>query len=177
MKIFKIVSNCLFGLIVVILFSLLILTSFSKDKYLPRIGNYSIMEVNGKSMHPIIKNGDLIAIYRKEKKSYEVKDVVSFIMKDGSITTHEIVNKEIVDGEYRYYTKGINNNYQDNDYINEKQIIGIYKGFRIPLLGHVIGFSKTKFGYFTLVVIPLGIIFMVLTKELIKEVKKKRGEE
>lgn len=177
MKTLKIVSNCLFGLVVVILFSLLILTSFSKDKVLPKVGNYSIMEVNGNSMHPVIKNGDLIVICREEKEFYEIRDIVSFVMDDGSITTHEIVDKELVDDEYRYYTKGVNNNYQDNDYINKKQIIGIYKGFRIPLLGYLVGFSKTKIGYFTLVVIPLGIIFIVLANELIKEVKKKRGEE
>ena len=77
----------------------------------------------------------------------------------------------------RYYTKGENNNYQDNDYIEIKHIIGEYKGFRIPLLGYVIGFGSTTVGYVLLVILPLGFISYLVVKELLKEISKKRGED
>ena len=128
-------------------------------------------------MHPSIKNGDLIAIDRRIKEKYEVGNVVTFITDDGSVITHEIIRVDDSTETVRYYTKGENNNYQDNDYIEIKHIIGEYKGFRIPLLGYVIGFGSTPFGYVLLVILPLGFISYLVAKELLKEISKKRGED
>ena len=41
----------------------------------------------------------------------------------------------------------VNNNYQDNKCVRPEQIIGEYKGFRIPLLGYFISFANTRIGY------------------------------
>ena len=128
-------------------------------------------------MYPIIKNGDLIAIDRSEKEKYDVGNIVSFVSEDGSIITHEIIRIDDSTETIRYYTKGENNNYQDNDYIEIKHIIGEYKGFRIPLLGYVIGFGSTPVGYVLLVILPLGFVSFLVVKELLKEISKKRGED
>ena len=128
-------------------------------------------------MNPELKNGYLIAVDRNIKDRYETGDIVSFI--DGetnAIITHEIVEVAEVDNEIRYATKGINNTNIDDDYIVNKQIIGEYKGFKIPVIGYISIFASTNIGYLLLVVIPLGIVFVFLMIELIKEVYKKKGE-
>lgn len=175
MKVLKIIGNCLFGFVSIVLLFLLFLGFANKDEDVSKIGNYSLLHVQGTSMKPSIKNGDLIVIDRRSKDKYEVGDVVSFRMSDGTIITHEIVKVEI-DDEYRYFTKGTNNNYQDNDYVQIKQIIGEYKGIRVPLLGYVVGFANSGIGYWLLIVVPLGLVLVCVTRELIKEVLKKKGE-
>ena len=146
-------------------------------KDINKIGNYSLLQVEGDSMYPLIKNGDLIAIDRRVNNKYNVGDVVSFIADEqGTIITHKIVEIKEDDQGYHYFTRGVNNNYQDNDYIEIKQIIGEYKGFRIPLLGYVIRFSNTIIGYSLLVILPLGVLFVLIVKELLKEILK-RGED
>lgn len=177
MKVIKVIGNCLFGLIAISLLVILFFTFINRGNDIPKIGNYSILEVEGTSMHPSIKNGDLIAIDRRIKEKYEVGNVVTFITDDGSVITHEIIRVDDSTETVRYYTKGENNNYQDNDYIEIKHIIGEYKGFRIPLLGYVIGFGSTPFGYVLLVILPLGFISYLVAKELLKEISKKRGED
>lgn len=176
MKFIKFIGNCLFGFVVILDLLLLFFAFINRREEIPKIGSYSLLEVKGSSMYPSIKNGDLIAIDRSNKDKYEVGNVVSFIMEDGAIFTHEIIKVEDVNDNYKYFTKGINNTYQDNDYIEIKQIIGEYKGFRIPLLGYVVGFANTGLGYVLLIIIPLGLIFILALKELLKEIRKKRGE-
>ncbi len=169
------IFNCLFGVVVAIFLVFISFCFFSKNSGVTKIGNYSLLAVEGKSMHPVIKNGDLIAVYRINGECNE-KDIVSFMIEDGSIITHEIV-KKVKDGDsYRYFTKGVNNNYQDNDYIEIKQIIGIYKGFRVPLIGHIVNFASTVLGYILLVVIPTSLICGLIIYDFVKEVLKKRGE-
>ena len=172
MRILKKTNDYVFWGFVVLLLIVLSCVFVNRNSELPRIGNYSLLEVEGDSMYPRIRNGDLIAINRKKKETYEVGDIVTFVAEDGSIITHQIVKVE----EDRYFTKGVNNTYQDNDYIEIRHIIGEYKGFRIPLIGYVVGFANTGFGYIVMVVIPLGVIFGLVVKELLKEISKKRGE-
>lgn len=175
MKKNNLIFNGLFGLIVILFFVFISFCFFNKDNGITEFGNYSVLSVRGKSMHPIIKNGDLIVVYRGQKE-YSEGDIVSFMVDDGSIITHEIVKKENDGDYYKYFTKGVNNNYQDNDYIEIKQIVGIYKGFRVPLLGHVVNFASTSFGYILLVVFPVSLISGFIIYEFFKEVLKKRGE-
>ena len=175
MKFVRIISNSLFCIIIV---SLLLIICFSfNDKNIPRIGNHSLLVVRGKSMNPELKNGYLIAVNREIKDRYEVGNVISFVDSNSkAIITHEIVEVAEVNDEIRYLTKGINNTNIDDDYVVNKQIIGEYEGFKIPLLGYVTIFASTNVGYLLLVVLPLGIVFVLLMIELIKEVNKKKGE-
>ena len=177
-KVAKIMSNCLIGVMIVVLLFLLVVSLFSKDSVF-NIGGYSLLYINGDSMYPKLKDGDLIAINRNKRNIYEVGDVVSFVMNDENnniLVTHEI--KEVISNDYYvgYVTQGINHNEDDGIVIHD-EIIGEYKGFRIPLLGYVVEFSNTRIGYLILVVVPLGVMSVIAIYELMKEVSKKKEEK
>lgn len=177
-KFIKITSNCLIGVMTTLLLFLLIISSFSKDSVF-NIGGYSLLYVSGDSMYPKLKDGDFIVINRNKKDVYDVKDIVSFMMIEDNKTilvTHEI--KEVIENDYYigYVTQGINHN-EDDGVVIHNEIIGEYKGFRIPLLGYVVKFSNTRIGYLVLVVVPLGIMSVIAIYELMKEVSKKKGEK
>lgn len=173
MKILKIICNCLFICIIVSLFMIIYL-SFNRKEDIPSINDSSILVVKGESMTPILKNGDLIVIDRELKSKYEINDIVSYSI-EGIIVTHEIIDIKEIGEEIRYYTKGVNNVNQDKYYITNDQIIGEYKGIRIPIIGYISIIANTNIGYLLLVIVPLGLIFVFLAVELIKEIKK-RGE-
>ena len=173
MKILKLVCNCLFMCIIVSLF-LMIYLSFNRDDDIPVINGSSILVVKGESMYPILKNGDLIFIDRKDKRGYGINDIVSYYIED-IIVTHKIVDIKENNGEIRYYTKGINNVNQDKYYITNDQIIGEYKGIKVPMIGYISILASTNLGYLLLVVVPLGLVFILLVIEVMKEITK-RGE-
>jgi len=175
MKIIKIISNCLISVIIIVLLILLFISFSSRNDGLSNIGNYSLLDVNGSSMKPKLRNGDLIAVNRKIKDQYEVGDIISFAKETDEgvmIITHKVIDVKD-DG---YVTKGINNPNQDDSIVMHSEIIGEYKGFRIPLIGYMVRVSRTQVGYLLLVVMPLGLIFMFSVYELLKEISKKKGE-
>jgi len=178
-KIFKIINNCFITFVIIVLFFNLIVSFFGKEDTF-KISRYSFLDVNGDSMYPRIKNGDFIAIDTKKKDKYDVNDVISYKKKtiDGTIlVTHKI--KEVIENEngYKYVTEGINNPKEDEGMVSNNEIIGEYKNFRIPLLGHLVKFSRTKIGYLVLVILPLGAMLLWASYELIEEISKKKGEK
>ena len=175
-KTFKIIFNILFSIITIFSIFILFLSITNKND-VPVIGKYSLLSVKGNSMYPVIKNGDLIVINRKHESSYEINDIISFMDSDRKITvTHQIVDIVNENGEFKYLTKGVNNNNIDGDYVLENEIIGKYEKVKIPFIGFVINFASTTIGYIILVVIPLGILLLIAIYKLIKEFDKK-GEE
>ena len=178
-KIIKVISNCFVGLIIVVLLVLLLMNFSSKDDGLVKFGNYSLLDVNGNSMKPKLKNGDLIAIDRNLKEKYSVGDIVSFLVEvddEYMIVTHRIETVEKINDIVRYTTKGIHNDEADSWMIKNNEIIGEYKGFRVPLIGYLVRGSRTEIGYLLLVVVPLGVVLLFSVYELIKEISKKKGE-
>ena len=174
-KIINVCINAFFCLLTIILLFLFVINSFGKNGKLVKIFNYSFLDVNGNSMYPEIRNGDLIVIDRDLKNNYKIKDIISYYMEvDGKriIVTHEIVDIN----EHGFITKGINSSIEDYDIVTINEIIGEYKGIRIPCMGYVIRFANTSIGYLLLVVIPLGIILLIASYELIKEVVKKKED-
>lgn len=175
----KVCCNCFISLMIVVFIVLLFVSFSSKKDGLAKIGKYSLLDVNGDSMYPKIKDGDYIAIYRKIKDVYEIGDIVSFVLEtdEGNLlVTHKIVDVKEYGNTYMYTTKGINNEINDEKTILNEEIIGEYKNFRIPLLGYVVRFSRTNIGYLLLVVLPLGLVLLFATYELIKEIGIKKGE-
>ena len=178
-KFIKVISNCFIGLLIVILLCLLLISAFSKNSIF-KIGNWSLFAINGNSMDDVIKDGDLIAVNRDIKSIYEKNDIVCYYSHSKNkvmIIAHQIVEVYEDDSNVLYLTKGINNDYDDETLVNHNEIIGEYKNFRIPLLGYVVRFSNTTWGYLCLVVLPLGVMSVIVTYELMKELSKKKEEK
>lgn len=175
MKILKIISNCFVSLLIVMMLILLFFAFSSKDNGITKFGKYSLLDVNGNSMKPLINDGDLIVIDTRVKETYEVGDVISFVKKvEGKMI---VVTHEIVDVIYSgYVTEGQNNDEVDDWVVYSDEIVGEYTGFRIPFIGYIIEFSRTQVGYLLLIVLPLGLICFISIYELIRELGNKKGE-
>ena len=108
-------------------------------------------------MAPTIDTGDIVFI--KETQEINKDDIISFKV-NGSVVTHRVVDIiQDENNEVQYRTKGDANPTEDIETANMNNIEGKYF-FKIPKVGTVILFLKTKEGLFILICIfALGMFF------------------
>lgn len=186
--------------------TVVIFSSFGNDEKLPGFGKIMWASVQTDSMVGVFNPGDLIFVKKMDiNETYDlnVGDIITFktsedINKNGKfddLNSHEIVrieNEGTLD--VKYITRGRNANIteDDKDPVRPANIIAIYQDFRIPLLGAVVDFLKTQWGFGIFVVIPVLALFVyylvsfillitpkkkVLTAETEEEIKQRAIEE
>lgn len=94
---------------------------------------YGILVIGSGSMTGSINKGDAIIFEAYDKQKISEGDVLIFEQEETKIV-HRVINIKLVNGEYRYYTKGDANEQADDYYVTISQILGVYK-FKIPHLG------------------------------------------
>lgn len=156
----------------VIIFSFGILVVFSM---FPIAGNMKLLTVLSGSMEPQIHTGSLIFI--RPVGEYNVGDVVTKTTEEESTTiTHRIIEKEIIDSNAVFVTKGDANNVADNEKVPQEKIVG--KVFlNIPYLGYAVNFAKTKQGLILIIIIPAVIIIFEELVKIKDEVVRMRKEK
>lgn len=165
------------NIIVAILLAIGILIAIS---LLPINNNYKLYTVRTGSMEPTIPIGSVIAV--KSQPDYQSGDIITFLSqqaknKDES-TTHRIISKEGVVGNYEYTTKGDANDSADAEKIPQYKIIG-KSLFHIPLIGYLLVYLKTLPGLILIIIIPATIIIYEESKKIHSEAKniiKKRKD-
>lgn len=94
---------------------------------------YGILVVGSSSMAGTIDKGDVIIYERFSGEQLEKGQVIVFT-KDNIKTIHAIENVQAKNNETIYYTKGTNNQQQDEGYRTKNDIIGVVK-FKIIDIG------------------------------------------
>lgn len=174
MKAIKRIGGILLDILIALVIILGIITTIisltSNEDGIPSVFGYSPFSIQTNSMSPTLKTGDLIIVKAIDPSSLKVDDIISYydtIDGENVIKTHRIVS--IIDDSTRLYTtRGDNNDVEDNYVLTEVDIIGKYQNIRIPLLGYIIDFFKSKWGFLLFIIIPLAIIFLVQLVGLIK---------
>lgn len=121
------------------------------------------------SMQPKLQIGDIVIV--KNYQNYKVGDIVTYREND-NIVTHRIVhiNKDKEQNDI-YFTKGDNNNAEDNIMIQKNDIIGkVVK--KIPKVGLISLFIEHNI---KLIIIVILLIFTC--NYLIKSLNKKSQKE
>ena len=181
----KIAGNVVFALCLVIAIVATFLTLGNREDEKPAsLFGISMLAVKTDSMHPTIKVGDLIFINQKAD-SVDEQDIITFfttISGERVLNTHRIIDVIPEGGmvEERYETKGDNEAIADPIFVSKSEVIGLYNGTRIPVVGHVINFATTGTGFFVLIVIPLFGYFayhVVRVVLVAKEYKKEKEKE
>ena len=124
----------------------------------------SYVVVSG-SMEPAISPNDAVIVEGVSPTSVESGDVIVFSERGASdddgldVTSHRVVG--VTDGENgpAFETKGDANEEPDRGLVPASALVGRV-AFTIPLIGHVITFASTRFGFFALVGIPLGLLVL-----------------
>ena len=97
----------------------------------PRIGNYSVMNIVSESMEPTIERGSYILIKQVDSEDVKKGDVICFYSTDPNIygcpNTHRVVEEPYIeDGELKFVTQGDRNLIADSTPAEGDRLIGIY---------------------------------------------------
>ena len=164
-KILKIIFGVIIWTIIIIATLITISTLRTRGREVPNVFGYVPLVVKSESMEPEIMTGDLIVTkeYNPNKRELKEKDIISFyaeIQNQRVVITHRIEHIININGMVAYVTKGDNNKISDENQVAPGDVIAVYDGFRIPYLGTLINFIKTKVGFICCVILPLALFFI-----------------
>lgn len=120
--------------------------------------------VQSSSMEPAIPTGSVVFV--KEIPAGQVDeriqegDVITFAdSRNAPTTTHRVVEKHEAENSVRIVTKGDANEDPDPEPVYRDEVIGVVT-MSIPLLGYVVAFSKSTWGWFLMIVVPVVLLLM-----------------
>lgn len=163
-KVFKKICDVLVTLVIIMTIIITLISFNSNSKGISNIFGYIPLSIQSSSMEGAFSKGDLII--SKEVTDYDalkVGDVISFFSHEQDktiIKTHRIVDIYEEEGFPIYVTKGDANEYKDDVNVAQANIISIYTGTRIPVLGSIITFLQTSFGFVLCIIFPLLVLFL-----------------
>lgn len=142
---------------------------------------YNAYIIVSQSMTPVIKVNDAIITKRVDPKEIEVGDVVTYYSENpqypGIMITHRVIEKNQVDGEYYFVTKGDYNQIADPLTVKESQIYGKVV-MRIPKIGFVQVILSNYMGWVLLIGVPaLAVVSYDIVKLFEKLKNHKRSEK
>ncbi len=139
---------------------ILIVKSWVNKDEIPNIGGRTPLIVLTDSMDPKIKSGDVIICQEIDGEDVREGFVIAFFdpaSKNDTVVTHRVVDIEEKDGILYFQTKGDANNDVDKIWVAETALIGVWKGFRLPLIGHIALFMQTTGGLLVCILVPLAL--------------------
>ena len=144
----------------------------------PSVGKYIPLIVESPSMEDAIMTGDLIISKKVAEDEIKVNDVITFFdpaTGGKSIVTHRIIEAVYEDGKFLgYKTQGDNNETPEIDLVEYKDIIGVWTGKRIPVLGSIMLFMQKPLGLIICIFIPIACFVVV---ELLSRYKKDKASK
>ena len=161
MKVFSRVASVILALII----GGFLFVHFSPD--------YDIYMVRSESMKPVINMGDMVI-------TGPVGGTLGGVVRAGSIITYqhgeELVTHRVlsVDGD-TLLTKGDAVEDPDPRSVTMSQVRGIYL-FRIPYMGYVASFIRTRLGWFLVIVAPATALVALFIRQIRRELRKKAEE-
>lgn len=123
----------------------------------PTVLGHKVLTVLSGSMAPTIYAGDII-IVQPLAPGAEIHrgDIITFRSQEDSqmLITHRVVGMVLINGQAAAYaTKGDANDSADLTPLAPDRIMGRYS-WRLPFLGYIAQFLRTKLGVITIIVIP-----------------------
>ncbi len=160
----------------------LIIQGMVNEDEVPSLGKTIPLIVLTESMDPEIKSGDLIISKKAKASEVKVGDVITFFDPEGngsSVVTHRVIKIEtdsetgVITG---FRTQGDNNDIEDRLSVPPENLIGIWTGTRIGLLGHVVLFTQSTLGIILCIFLPIGafVLYEVLRRR--KHDKEKQSD-
>ena len=152
--------------ILVIIVACLAFVYFSPD--------YNIHTVMSESMKPAINMGDMIITGPPNGplgQGIQPGTIVTY-RNENELITHRVLS---IDGE-TLVTKGDATEDADPWPVSISSVTGTHL-FRIPYLGYLNDFIRTKLGWFVVIIIPAMLLVAFIIREICKEALRKDGKK
>lgn len=179
-KILSIIGNTLLVIVILIAVVLTFMSFKTDERGVTNIFGYSPLNVQSESMEPTIMTGDFIITKVVDYDSLEKGDIVAFLAKEQDVTiikTHRIIEKNVVEGQTSFVTKGDNNTGIDEGSVYKESYIGRYEDIRIPYLGTILTFLQGQVGFFVFIVLPLFILFVYQIYKFVNTIMEEKKRD
>lgn len=187
-KIFNTIVDVLVVMVLIVSILVVILSLTTKSSGVPNLFGYAPFNVLTDSMEDTFNEGDLIIskVTNTYDAEYKEGDVITFnidIAGVASYNTHRVVKVEAdPDNNIVYYqTQGDNKPEPDTELQTADNIVAVWTGIRIPVLGDVVSFLRTQPGFFFCVLLPMILFFVYETIRVVMNIvaynKEKAIEE
>lgn len=169
----RFLGNTIFGIYAIIaIFVTICLLSYNQFK-VTEFGEYSLIIINNNSLQPTYNSGDLAIINGAEK--IDIGDEVFFYNTETEgvgISIAKVTNIEEVDRNEKTYT--LTGDYK----ISSDYIIGNINGSaKMPVVGNVLGFLESKWGFLLLIVFPSLLAFIYQITVVYSEIRGVKEDE
>ncbi|OLS21783.1 MAG: hypothetical protein ThorAB25_26450 [Candidatus Thorarchaeota archaeon AB_25] len=120
-----------------------------------------LVVVTSDSMETTLSRGHLLILQSQAPEDINVGEIIVYNADwhTQAPVVHRVIQRDYVDGEYRYYTQGDNNNQPDPLYRTYDDIVGVVV-FAIPWIGNVTLFLQTP-GVLPVVLVLLLILIII----------------
>jgi len=128
--------------------------------------DYNIYMVQSESMKPAINLGDLIVTGPEDNifsKGIAAGTIVTYQHRKDTIT-HRVISIE----PDHLVVKGDAAEEPDPWKVTMSDIKGVYL-FKVPYLGYLLDFIRTKLGWFVVIILPASLLVLLIIKEILKE--------
>lgn len=172
-KVFRIIKNVLFGIILAALVCLLSITLTARiNGETPSLFGHAVYRVSSGSMVPYLEVGDIILCKEVDPMTLQEGDVVTYNGKSGEFAgkrvTHRVITEPYLsenDGRYYIITKGDDNPVQDTP-VELSQVTGKMIG-KLDWVKQIYNFFLTPWGLLTII----GLIILAFFNEIINFAK------
>lgn len=147
----------------------ILVDSYRNPSEIPSFFSWKPFIVLTGSMEQEISSGDLAIVKEVDTNTLKEGDIIAFKV-DNIVITHRIVKIIDDNNEKKFITKGDNNSTQDEGYVKDGQIEGIYK-FKIKGLGDIAMFLQTTKGVVLCLSIPIVLLILL---QIIQNIDNRR---
>lgn len=127
--------------------------------------------VTSGSMEPVLSPGDVIIVYDTSAENIQEGDIITFVEEGDKTVTHRVVGTVEEGDRVLFETQGDSNDEVDPAPVRPGNIVGEVPTFvlpvlnqpaalHIPLMGHIIGFAGTDYGYVLMVGVPVALLLI-----------------
>ena len=180
----KILNSLSYVLVIIsflLVFVALLMSMTISEGKPPSIFGYSTFIITTGSMEPEYPIKSILFTKQVDVNDLEVGDVITYYSNDPTIynipVTHRIVAVNIdTQGSVSFTTKGDTNLTCDEYLVYEEDIIGKVIGSN-KFFGKMISLLSNKLVFFTVIILPLFLVFVFSIKDIIKTVKHAKEVE
>lgn len=165
--------------VIAVIFISLFLIATLLQRVLPEkdgIFGYKTFVIVSGSMEPKLSIGDVIVVKTTEPEDVKTTDIITYKGLSGTfqdkIVTHQVIGIQEEGKRYIFYTKGLENDFEDPA-VYEEQVYGvmIHKFWFFSIVSKIV---RSKFGFFGLILIPAIFLVYFEAKTIIGELKERR---
>lgn len=179
-KILRLIGNILYTLLVLITVLILITVILQRTSNNNlSLGGFRIFNIATGSMVPKYEVGDVLLSKTVAPSEIKKEDDVTYLGKEGTfagkVVTHQVVDIENENGNYKFHTKGLANTEED-PVISQDQIIGkvVYK---VKTLSYISKVINNLYSFYFVIFIPIALIIFIEIRRTVKDIISNKKEE